>query len=96
MYVESVLSLQYAQQQFGGNANGDGSHKATPIVGSSKTNALGLLDIHLHFQTESSPERLGRTTPVLLLQTIRPVNRSRVPSLFPISTMDKKLGSIIF
>ncbi|KAJ3852330.1 hypothetical protein EV368DRAFT_41251 [Lentinula lateritia] len=100
--TESVVSTSnnstsfrpISRMQFGGNANGDGSHKAAPAVGSSKTNALGLLDTHSHLQTESSPERSGRTTPVSLSQTIRPLNRSRVPSLFPISTYDGQEAGI--
>lgn len=78
------------------NAESSGSQKAAPAIGSSKTNALGLLDTHTHAHhqwhlrsdMDSSPERSGRTTPMSMSQTIRapPLNRPRVSSMLPIST----------
>ncbi|KAJ4489999.1 hypothetical protein J3R30DRAFT_3277445 [Lentinula aciculospora] len=83
-----------SRMQFGGSVSGDGSQKAAPAIASSKTNALGLLDTHLHLQTESSPEHSGRTTPVSMSQTIRPLAQSRLPSLMPISTYDGQEAGI--
>ncbi|ESK97721.1 phosphoinositide 3-kinase regulatory subunit 4 [Moniliophthora roreri MCA 2997] len=64
------------------------TQKAAPAIGSSKTNALGLLDSHTHLRTETSPERSGRSSPLSMSQTIRPAPRLRVSSVVPISTYD--------
>ncbi|KAE9405511.1 hypothetical protein BT96DRAFT_988303 [Gymnopus androsaceus JB14] len=99
--TESVVSTSnstsfrpLSRMQIGGSVSGEGSQKAAPAVGSSKTNALGLLDTHSHLRTESSPERSGRTTPLSMSQTIRPLNRPRVPSMLPISTYDGQEAGI--
>ncbi|KAJ3746567.1 hypothetical protein DFH05DRAFT_1607341 [Lentinula detonsa] len=100
--TESVVSTSnnstsfrpLSKMQFSGGMSGDSSQKAAPAIGSSKTNALGLLDTHSHLQTESSPDQSGRTTPLSMSQTIRPPNRSRVPSLLPISTYDGQEAGI--
>ncbi|KAF9078567.1 hypothetical protein BDP27DRAFT_1378971 [Rhodocollybia butyracea] len=97
--TESVVSTSnsasfrpLSRMQLGGNSSGDGSQKAAPAIGSSKTNALGLLDTHSHMLGESSPERSG--TPLSISQTIRPLNRPRVPSMLPISTYDGQEAGI--
>ncbi|KAG7095893.1 hypothetical protein E1B28_006581 [Marasmius oreades] len=66
------------------------TQKAAPAIGSSKTNALGLLDSHTHIRTETSPERSDRSS-LSVSQTLRPAAitiRPRVPSLAPISSYD--------
>ncbi|KAF5339043.1 hypothetical protein D9758_014111 [Tetrapyrgos nigripes] len=84
------------------------SQKAAPAVGSSKTNALGLLDSHLQAQSVSaarsdvSPERSGRASPVPLSSSVsqtvtmtpavKPV-RPRI-GLNPISTYDGQEAGI--
>ncbi|KAF5392892.1 hypothetical protein D9757_000800 [Collybiopsis confluens] len=83
-----------SRMQVGGGSSVDGSQKAAPAIGSSKTNALGLLDTHSQLQTEPSLERSGRTTPLSMSQTIRPLNRPRVASLLPISTYDGQEAGI--
>ncbi|KAH0578433.1 hypothetical protein H2248_003581 [Termitomyces sp. 'cryptogamus'] len=60
--------------------------KAAPAVGSSKTNATGLLDTHSKLRSEESPDMSGRSSPTSMLTTLK--MRSRVPSLLPISTYD--------
>lgn len=63
--------------------------KAAPAVGSSKTNAVGLLDAHSKlWDQEGSSERSGRSSPVSLATTTRP-QRSRHTPLQPISTYGK-------
>lgn len=75
--------------QLGGGAIMD-SAKAAPAVGSSKTNAVGLLDAHskLSKDQEGSPERSGRSSPASVATTSRPY-RSRHTPLQPISTYGK-------
>ncbi|KAF9254440.1 hypothetical protein L218DRAFT_1082334 [Marasmius fiardii PR-910] len=62
--------------------------KAAPAIGSSKTNALGLLGSHTHLRTETSPERAERSPSLSVSQNLRPTVRPRVPSLAPISSYD--------
>ncbi|KAF7329785.1 hypothetical protein MKEN_00241800 [Mycena kentingensis (nom. inval.)] len=65
------------------------SQKAAPAVGSSKTNAVGLLDGRVKLRSDGSPERSGRSSPMSMsTSTIRAPFRQRVPSLQPISTYD--------
>jgi phosphoinositide-3-kinase, regulatory subunit 4 len=60
--------------------------KAAAAVGSSKTNATGLLEAPTKIRSDGSPERSGRSSPHSMTGTIRGVQRQRVPSLLPIST----------
>jgi phosphoinositide-3-kinase regulatory subunit 4 len=60
--------------------------KAAAAVGSSKTNATGLLEAPSKIRSDGSPERSGRCSPLSLAGTIRGVHRHRVPSLLSIST----------
>ncbi|KAG2073960.1 hypothetical protein BDR04DRAFT_1179492 [Suillus decipiens] len=62
--------------------------KAAPAVGSSNTNAVGLLEAPSKMHAECSPERSGRSSPVSLAGTARGVTRPRVTSMLPISTYD--------
>ncbi|KII91699.1 hypothetical protein PLICRDRAFT_51832 [Plicaturopsis crispa FD-325 SS-3] len=68
---------------------GNESNKAAPAVGSSKTNATGLLEAPSISQVRSdgSPEHSGRTSPFSVTGTIRQPQR-RLPALTPISTYD--------
>ncbi|KAF9450029.1 ARM repeat-containing protein [Macrolepiota fuliginosa MF-IS2] len=93
--TESVVSTAnsttfrpLSRLQLGGSAILDGT-KAAPAVGSSKTNAIGLLDAHskLMRDSEESPERSGRSSPVSVSTIVRP-HRSRITSIQPISTYD--------
>jgi len=59
--------------------------KAAPAVGSSKTNATGVLEAHSKIRSEGSPERSGRSSPMSMSTTLR-AHRPRVPSMLPIST----------
>jgi phosphoinositide-3-kinase regulatory subunit 4 len=67
-------------------------YKAAPAIGSSKTNATGLLEATSKIR-DGSPERSGRSSPVSMIDTIRGTQRSRGPSLPPISTYGAKLSS---
>lgn len=60
--------------------------KAAAAVGSSKTNATGLLEAPSKIRSDGSPERSGRSSPHSMTGTVRGVQRQRVPSLLPIST----------
>ncbi|KAH7928336.1 ARM repeat-containing protein [Leucogyrophana mollusca] len=62
--------------------------KAAPAVGSSNTNAVGLLEAPTKMRSDGSPERSGRSSPVSVAGTARGLHRPRVPSLLPISTYD--------
>jgi len=62
------------------------TEKAAPAVGSSRANAIGLLEHTSKMRSEGSPERSGRSSPISTTGTIRGQPRSRVPSLPPIST----------
>lgn len=60
--------------------------KAAPAVGSSKTNATGLLEAPSKIRSDGSPERSGRSSPQSVTGTIRGAQKHRVPPLLPIST----------
>jgi phosphoinositide-3-kinase regulatory subunit 4 len=60
--------------------------KAVAAVGSSKTNATGLLEAPSKIRSDGSPERSGRSSPLSMAGTVRGVHRHRVPSSLPIST----------
>jgi len=60
--------------------------KAAPAVGSSNTNAVGLLEAPSKIHAEGSPERSGRSSPISLAGTARGVTRPRMASMVPIST----------
>ncbi|KAG2366341.1 hypothetical protein BDR07DRAFT_1606901 [Suillus spraguei] len=62
--------------------------KAAPAVGSSNTNAVGLLEAPSKMHADGSPERSGRSSPVSLAGTAKGVTRPRVASTLPISTYD--------
>ncbi|KAI0701928.1 hypothetical protein BC835DRAFT_1321753 [Cytidiella melzeri] len=63
------------------------SQKAAPAVGSSRANAIGLLEAHTTLRDGSS-EASGRSSPVSVSGTIRGIERPRLPSLVPISSYD--------
>ena len=60
--------------------------KAAPAVGSSNTNAVGVLEAPSRIRSECSPERSGRSSPTSTVAVTRQHVRSRVTSLQPIST----------
>lgn len=60
--------------------------KAAPAVGSSKTNATGLLEAHFKMRREGSPDGSGRTSPMSMSATVRGPRGLRNPSLLAIST----------
>ncbi|KAF9224775.1 ARM repeat-containing protein [Gyrodon lividus] len=62
--------------------------KAAPAVGSSNTNAVGVLEAPSRLRSEGSPERSGRSSPVSMAGMIKQSHRPRVTSLNPISTYD--------
>lgn len=68
--------------------------KAAPAVGSSRTNATGVLEAHSKLLSEDSPDRSGRSSPMSMSMTLRPVQRQRVPSLLPISTYGMFLSNL--
>ncbi|KIJ16339.1 hypothetical protein PAXINDRAFT_132235 [Paxillus involutus ATCC 200175] len=68
-----------------GSADGQ---KAAPAVGSSNTNAVGVLEAPSRLRSEGSPERSGRSSPVSMAGIIKQSHRPRVTSLNPISTYD--------
>ena len=69
---------------------GSFDQKAAPAVGSSKTNATGLLEAASRMRSEGSPERSGRSSPTSVSGggTLRgvPTLRPRALSLLPISS----------
>ncbi|KDQ50203.1 hypothetical protein JAAARDRAFT_165024 [Jaapia argillacea MUCL 33604] len=65
-----------------------GAEKAAPAVGSSRANATGLLETASRMQSEGSPERSGRSSPVSVAGTIRGQLRQRAPPVVPISSYD--------
>jgi len=69
---------------------GSFDQKAAPAVGSSKTNATGLLEVASKMRSEGSPERSGRSSPTSVSGggTLRgaPPYRPRALSLLPISS----------
>ena len=60
--------------------------KAAPAVGSSKTNAIGLLDAHSKILLDGSPDESGRSSPMSMSTTLRGPRITRPPSLLAIST----------
>ena len=60
--------------------------KAAPAVGSSKTNAIGLLDAHSKMRPDGSPDESGRSSPMSMSTTLRGPRITRPPSLLAIST----------
>ena len=60
--------------------------KAAAAVGSSKTNATGLLEAPSKIRSDGSPERSGRSSPLSMAGTIRGPHLHRVQSSLPIST----------
>lgn len=69
---------------------GSFDQKAAPAVGSSKTNATGLLEAASRMRSEGSPERSGRSSPTSAsgggtLRGVQPL-RPRALSLLPISS----------
>ena len=70
--------------------------KAAPAVGSSKTNATGLLEAASRIRSEGSPERSGRSSPTSLSGggTLRgvPPPRPRALSLLPISSYGTQIN----
>ncbi|EIN14505.1 hypothetical protein PUNSTDRAFT_96429 [Punctularia strigosozonata HHB-11173 SS5] len=87
--AESVLSANTSafrgmHRLSGGVMDG---HKAAPAIGSSRANAVGLLDTAMRLRSEASPERSGRSSPASVAGTIRGQIRQGPPSvLLPIST----------
>ena len=59
--------------------------KAAPAVGSSKTNAIGLLDAHSKMRLDGSPDESGRSSPMSMSTTLRGPRIIR-PSQLAIST----------
>lgn len=91
--VSTANSLRpLSRMQLSGSVILDGA-KAAPAVGSSKTNAVGLLEAHSKFlrDTEGSPERSEGSLSFSVANAMRP-HRSRQPSLQPISTY----GTLIY
>ena len=67
-------------------AGGDGQ-KAAPAVGSSKTNAIGVLEAHSKLlSAEDSPDLSGRSSPMSMSNTLRGSQRQRITSALAIST----------
>ncbi|KAJ3515360.1 hypothetical protein NLJ89_g1813 [Agrocybe chaxingu] len=63
--------------------------KAAPAIGSSKANAIGLLDAHSKLRSESSPDESGRSSPMSMSTTLRgPRVVPRIPSSLAISSYD--------
>jgi phosphoinositide-3-kinase regulatory subunit 4 len=83
--TESVVSTTDSLA-FQANKLHIGGHKAAPAVGSSRANATGLLEARSKLRSDGSPERSGRSSPTSMSTTIRGPQRSRVPSVLPIST----------
>ncbi|KAJ7628484.1 hypothetical protein FB45DRAFT_794341 [Roridomyces roridus] len=102
--TESVVSTAnstsfrpLSRMQFTGSTD---TQKAAPAIGSSKTNAVGLLDTpRVKLRSDGSPERSGRSSPMsmsmnLSVATIRGPIRQRISSLPPISTYDGQEAGI--
>ena len=60
--------------------------KAAPAVGSSKMNAIGLLDAHSKMRFDGSPAESGRSSPMSMSTTLRGQRITRPPSQLAIST----------
>ena len=65
--------------------------KAAPAVGSSKTNAVGVLDAHSKMRPEGSPDESGRSSPMSMSTTLRGPRIARPPSSLAISTYGRCL-----
>ena len=63
--------------------------KAAPAVGSSKTNAIGLLDSHSKMRLDGSPDESGRSSPMSVSTTLRGLR------IRPISTYGGYLTCLI-
>lgn len=92
--TESVLSNTNSAAAFRGgmhrlHVGSTDGQKAAPAVGSSRANAVGLLEPLSKLRSEGSPERSGRSSPVSAAGTVRGQNRQRVAPLVPISTYGK-------
>lgn len=89
--AESVVSTanSSAFRTMRGLHIGSEVQKAAPAVGSSRTNATGLLEAAARMRSDGSPERSGRTSPRSVAGTVRGQARLRVTSLTPISTYGK-------
>ena len=70
--------------------------KAAPAVGSSKTNAIGLLDAHSKMRLDGSPDESGRSSPMSMSTTLRGLRITRPPSLLAISTYGGYLTCLTF
>lgn len=77
----SVLRVPHRLQV--GSTDGQ---KAAPAVGSSNTNAVGVLEAPSRMRSDASPERSGRSSPTSTAAGTRQTVRSRATSLQPIST----------
>ncbi|KAF9557800.1 ARM repeat-containing protein [Agrocybe pediades] len=62
--------------------------KAAPAIGSSRENAIGLLEAHFQIRSEGSPDESGRTSPMSMSATLRPPRTHRHPPSIAISTYD--------
>ena len=60
--------------------------KAAPAVGSSKMNAIGLLDAHSKMRHDGSPDESGRSSPMSMSMTLRGPRIPHPASLLAIST----------
>ena len=78
----TTASVRPLRMHMGGSAD---SQKAAPAVGSSRTNATGLLEATARMRSDGSPERSERTSPVSIAGTIRGYQGKRSSPL-PIST----------
>ena len=78
---------------------GSFDQKAAPAVGSSKTNATGLLEPASKMRSEGSPERSGRSSPTSTSGggTLRgfPPPRPRAHSLLPISSYGTQINLFV-
>ncbi|KAJ7216643.1 hypothetical protein GGX14DRAFT_442277 [Mycena pura] len=86
--ANSMTFRPLSRMQFGGGVD---SQKAAPAVGSSKTNAVGLLDSRSKLRSNGSPERSGRSSPMSMSTTVRGPFRQRP---LPISTYDGQEAGI--
>lgn len=91
--TESIVStansvpFQPSSRLYVGSTDGQ---KAAPAVGSSKMNAIGVLDAHSKMRPEGSPDQFdqsGRSSPMSMSTTLRGPSRiPRPPSALAIST----------
>ncbi|KAH9474804.1 Phosphoinositide 3-kinase regulatory subunit 4 [Psilocybe cubensis] len=83
--TSNSVSLRPASRLQVGSTDGQ---KAAPAVGSSKTNATGLLEAHFKIRPEGSPDESGRSSPMSMSATLRAPRQMRNPSSLAISTYD--------